>query len=73
MRGTTQNIARSARGSTPSAEAIQLGPQPSTAPFAPQCVGICAGKLGITMRCTTTLATHRATSAIHTRDDTPVA
>ena len=47
------------------AELIQLGPQPSTAPFAPQCVGICAGKLGITMRCATTLATHRATSAIH--------
>ena len=72
MRGTTRNIARSASGNAPSADAIQLGPQPSTAPFAPQCVGICAGKLGITMKCATTLATHRATSAIHTRDDTPV-
>ena len=72
MRGTARNIARSASGNAPSADAIQLGPQPSTAPFAPQCVGIRAGKLGITMRCTTTLATHRTTSAIHTRDDTPV-
>ena len=72
MRGTTQNIARSARGSTPSAEAIQLGPQPSTAPFAPQCVGICAGKLGITIRCAATLIAQTTTSMAHTRDDTPV-
>ena len=33
---------------------------------------IAAVELGITMRCATTLATHRTTSAIHTRDDTPV-
>ena len=73
MRGTTRNNARSASGNAPSADAIQLGPQPSTAPFAPQCVGICAGKLGITQRCAATLIAQTTTSMAHARDDTPVA